>query len=121
MNRLIRASVEHDYSGWIMLNLYPERATKPKDLRPYDAKLSAANCAVIAEVVEVHGVTEVLGTWGGLAHATIRRAKKDVLVQFATLGVRLFSFDTPTSSGEPRHPTPRTGPLAMLGPKRYLT
>lgn len=121
VNRIIRASVEHGYSGWVMLNLYPERATKSKDLRPYDATLSAANCAAIAEVVEVHVVTEVLGAWGGLAHATIRRAKKEVLVQLATLSVRLFSFDTPTSGGEPRHPTPRTGPLAMLGPKRYLT
>ena len=121
VNRIIRASVEHGYSGWIMLNLYPERATKPKDLQPYDANLSAANCAAIAEILVEHGVTEILGAWGGLAHATIRRAKKDVLAQLVTLGVRLFSFDTPTSGGEPRHPTPRTGPLPMLGPKRYLT
>ncbi len=121
VNRIIRASVDHGYSGWIMLNLYPERATNPKNLRSYDAKLSAANCAAIAEVLTAHGVTEVLGAWGGLAHATIRRAKQDVLAQLATLRVRLFSLDPPTSGGEPRHPTPRTGPLSMLGPKRYLT
>lgn len=121
VNRIIRASVEHGYSGWIMLNLYPERATNPKDLRPYDAKLSAANCGAIAEVLAEHRVTEVLGAWGGLAHAPIRRAKNDVLTQLAALGVRLFSWDPPTSAGEPRHPTPSTGPLAMLGPKRYLS
>jgi hypothetical protein len=108
VNRIIRASVDHGYSGWIMLNLYPERATKPKELSPYDVKLSAANCAAIAEILTVHGVTEVLGAWGGLAHATIRRAKKDVLAQLSMLGVRLFSLDSPTSGGEPRHPTPRT-------------
>lgn len=121
VNRVIRVSIERGYSGWIMLNLYPERATKPKDLRPYDAELSAANCSSIAEVVETHGVTEVLGAWGGLTHATIRRAKRDVLEQLSSRGVRLFSFDPPTAGDEPRHPTPRTGPLPMLGPKRYLT
>ncbi|WP_336649101.1 DUF1643 domain-containing protein [Microbacterium sp. MMO-10] len=120
VNRVIRASLELGYSGWIMLNLYPERATKPKDLRPYDVGLSAANCTAIAEVLAAHGVTEVLGAWGGLAHATIRRAKRGVLGQLSSLGVKLFSFDPPTAGGEPRHPTPRTGPLPMIGPKRYL-
>ncbi|WEG08629.1 DUF1643 domain-containing protein [Microbacterium horticulturae] len=121
VNRVIRASVEHGYSGWIMLNLYPERATRPKDLRPYDAGLSAANCAAIVEVLAVHGATELLGAWGGLVHATIRRAKRDVLGQLSSIGVRLFSLDPPTAGGQPRHPMPRTGPLPMLGPKRYLT
>jgi hypothetical protein len=121
VNRIIRASIDHGYSGWIMLNLYPERATRPRELQPYDAKLSAANCAVIAEVLRGHGVTEVLGAWGGLTHPTIRHAKRDVLAQLAMLGVKLFSLDSLTSGNEPRHPTPRTGPLPMRGPKHYLT
>jgi hypothetical protein len=121
VNRVIQASLDHRHAGWIMLNLYPERATQPKDLRPYDGGLSAANCAAIAAVLARHGVTEVLAAWGGLAHPTIRRAKHDVLAHLAALGVGLFSLDPPTRGGEPRHPMPRTGSLPMLGPKRYLT
>ena len=121
VNRIIQASIDHGHSGWIMLNLYPERATRPKNLRPYDAGLSAANCAAIAAVLTMHGTTEVLAAWGDLAHPTIRRAKQDVLAQVTTLSVRLFSLDPPTRGGEPRHPMPRTGSLPMLGPKRYLT
>ena len=120
VDRIIRASIEHGHSGWVMLNLYPERATKPKDLGSYDRALSAANCAAIGAVLAQHGVTEVLGAWGGIAHPTIRSAKADVLAALGSHGIRLFSLDPPTADGEPRHPTPRTGPLPMRGPKRYL-
>ena len=121
VNRIIQASIDHGYSGWVMLNLYPERATRPRDLGPYDAGLSAANCAAIAAVLTTHHTTEVLAAWGGLANPTLRLAKHDVLAQLSILGVRLFSLDAPTVGGEPRHPMPRTGPLLMQGPKRYLT
>lgn len=121
VNRIIEVSVDLGYAGWIMLNLYPERATKPKNLRPYDSELSAANCTVVADVLEIYDVTEVLvGAWGGGLHPTIRRAKRDVLAMLRTRGTKLFSFDPPTADREPRHPTPRTGPLPMLGPKRYF-
>lgn len=121
VNRLIEASIDHAYTGWVMLNLYPERATKPANLSPYDASLSAANCAAIERELTRHAATEVLGAWGGNLHPTIRRAKQDVIALLTSLGVRLFSFDPPTVvDRQPRHPYPRTGPLPMLGPKRYL-
>ncbi|WP_243077342.1 DUF1643 domain-containing protein [Microbacterium sp. SS28] len=121
VNRLIEASIDHAYTGWIMLNLYPERATKPSNLSPYDPGLSAANCAAIARELTRHQATEVLGAWGGNLHPTIRRAKQDVLALVTALGARLFSFDPPTVvDRQPRHPWPRTGRLPMLGPKRYL-
>jgi hypothetical protein len=121
VNRLIRASVEHGYGGWLMVNLYPERSTDPSALSEFDPALSSANCAAIERVLTQHGATEVLGAWGGLKHASLRRGRRDVLDTLARLGVRLFSFDEPTAGGDPRHPTPRSGPLPMLGPKRYLT
>lgn len=119
VNRLIRASTDNGSSGWVMLNLYPERATDASNLSAYDAGLSSANCAAIEEVLTRHGVTEVLGAWGGLKHTTLRRAKLDVLDTLDRLGTRLFMFDGLTS-GEPRHPTPRGTPLLMRGEKRYL-
>lgn len=121
VNRLIRASIEHGYAGWVMLNLYPERSTDPASLSAFDPALSTANCAVIEPIFKQYRATEALGAWGGLKHKTLRLAKRDVLITLDRLGVRLFSFDEPTAGGDPRHPTPRTGPLPMLGPKRYLT
>lgn len=119
VNRLIRASTDNGYPGWVMLNLYPERATDASNLSAYDAGLSAANCAAIEDVLTRYGATEVLGAWGGLKHATLRQAKIDVLNTLDQLSTRLFMFDGLTS-GEPRHPTPRGTPLLMRGEKRYL-
>jgi Uncharacterized protein conserved in bacteria len=120
VNRIIEASVDLGYKGWIMLNLYPERATSRRDLSAFDPALSRANCAAIEQVLTACGVSEVLGAWGN-PNSTIRRAKDDVRSTLTRLGVRVFYLDDLTDANEPRHPAPRTGRLPMTGPKRYLT
>ena len=120
INRLIKASEDHGYAGWVMLNLYPERSPKPSELTKFDPDLSAANIAAIAQVLARYEATEVLGAWGNLTHTTLRRAKLDVLSTLAKLGIRVFTFDPLTTDGNPRHPNPRGPALPMLGPKVYL-
>lgn len=51
VNRVVQASIDNGCAGWVMLNLYPERATNPTDLSPYDTGLSSANCQAIELVV----------------------------------------------------------------------
>lgn len=121
VNRLITASEHHGYSGWIMLNLYPERSPKPSALSAFDPMLSAQNCAEIEQVLLRHGVTEVLGAWGNMPHRTLKRAKVDVQSLLTRMGVRVFTWDPLTGEGNPRHPSPPGRPLAMLGPKIYMT
>jgi hypothetical protein len=121
VNRLIEASTDNGYPGWIMLNLYPQRATKPSDLSPFDSGLSAANCAAIEQTLLRFQVVEVLGAWGGQSHKTLRQAKPSVLDTLDRLGVRLYMWDGLTKTGNPFHPTPRRSPLLMQGTKRYLT
>lgn len=58
---------------------------------------------------------------GDLPHATLRRAKVDVLATLERLDVRLFSFAAPTKGREPRHPSPRNGSNPLIGDKLYLT
>jgi len=120
VNRIIEASVEHGYPGWIMLNLYPKRAPSPSDLKPFDPALSAANCAAIERVIAAFGISEVLGAWGN-PNRVIRHGKADALAALTRLGVRVFYLDDLTLANEPRHPSPRTGRLPMAGPKRYLS
>lgn len=120
VNRIIQASLDNGRPGWVVLNLYPERATDPSCLEPYDSGLSAANCAAIEHVLSKYCATEALAAWGGLKSPTLRSAKTDVLDTLDRLGVRLFMFDGLTDGGEPFHPTPRRAPLQMKGDKRYL-
>lgn len=121
VNRLIGASIDNAHAGWMMLNLYPERATDASNLSPYDPKLSEANCAVIEHQLRKFGASEVLGAWGDLKHPTLRQARINVLDTLDQLGVTLFTFDGLTTSGNPRHPTPRGRELQIMGTKRYLT
>jgi len=121
VSRLIQASRDLGQPGWLVLNVYPERATDPSELSDYDPRLSAANCAAIEQVSRQYGVTELLVAWGGLRQATLRRAKTDVLDTFDRLGVKLFMFDGLTTGGDPFHPTPRGPALLMRGDKRYVT
>lgn len=120
VNRLILASEDNGYPGWVMLNLYPERSPKPSGLAPFDAALSAANKAAITQVLTRFRATEVLGAWGNHPIGTLRQARDDVLPMLATLGVRVFTLDSLTGKGNPRHPNPQGSYLPMLGPKVYL-
>ncbi|QTV80770.1 DUF1643 domain-containing protein [Microbacterium sp. NIBRBAC000506063] len=121
VNHVIEVS-RREHRGWLMLNLYPERSPKPKDLAGYKPELSAANCDAIERVLIRFGVTEVLGGWGDLGgSATLKRALPDVLALLDRMGVRVFTLDPLTKAGKnPRHPHPPGRPLPMLGPKEYL-
>lgn len=118
--RLVAASEALGHDGWILLNLYPERATSPRDLRPFDEGLWRANLAAIDEVLQRFGVREVLGAWGNPPTATIRRARALLVPALAERGVRVFCFGELTAQGEPRHPMQRTSAWRVDGERRYL-
>jgi hypothetical protein len=121
VNRLIAASQEHGYPGWIMLNVYPQRSSKPSALSAFNPELAAANCAAIERVLTKYGATEVLGAWGDLKHEALVTGKAEVLATLARLHVRVFSLDRLTKRRNPRHPNPQGAHLPMEGPKIYLS
>lgn len=120
VNRVIEASILLGYSGWLMLNLYPERASSPVNLRSFDQKLSDENCSTIKGFIEAYKVREIFGAWGNPPNATIRKARPAVLQAVATTGARIFYFGNLTAKREPRHLNPRRGKLDLSAPKRYL-
>lgn len=120
VNHVIQVSMR-EHSGWLMLNLYPERSPKPQQLAAYDSALSRANCAAITRALELVGATEVLGAWGNMGgSATLRRALQDVRAHLSQLRVNIYTLDPLLKTGNPPHPHPPGRPLAMLGPKLYL-
>jgi hypothetical protein len=121
VNHVIKVS-KRDHSGWLMLNLHPERSPKPKCLFAYDPALSAANCAAIKRTLLRTGATEVLGGAGDMGHsATLNSALVDVLDLLDRIGIEVYALDPFTELDNPRHPYPPCRPLPMLGPKVYLS
>lgn len=119
VNNVVAASAKLGYTGWVMLNLYPERASSSANLRAFDQHVSDSNAAFIEQFLRAHGITEVLGAWGDLPNSTIRRAKPAVLQALASVGARIFYFGALTAKGEPRHLNPRGPKLDMTAPKHY--
>ncbi|MRG60125.1 DUF1643 domain-containing protein [Agromyces sp. CFH 90414] len=120
VNRAAEASVTLGHSGWVMLNLYPERATKPKNLRSFDQKISDQNCLAIGAFLKANGISEIFGAWGNPPNSTIRQARSAVLGTVMSLGIRIFYFGDLTTKREPRHLTPRRGQLDLSAAKHYL-
>ncbi|MDO5672527.1 MAG: DUF1643 domain-containing protein [Actinomycetaceae bacterium] len=119
-NHVINVSTR-EHSGWLMLNLYPERSPNPKALSPYDAALSAANCEAIERVLEQVRATEVLGAWGNMGCSkTVKAALPEVRTLLDRMGVKIYTLDALLKTGNPPHPCPRGRPLPMLGPKVFL-
>jgi len=120
VNTVIAASSALGHDGWIMLNLYPERATKPQNLKSFDAALWAQNWSAIENVLDTFGLTEVFGAWGDPSHSTIREAKRLTLAAFKTRGTRVYYFKELNATGNPRHPTPRNAEWPISGPRKFL-
>ncbi len=120
VSNVVAASIQLGYTGWVMLNLYPERASSPASLSAFDQSLSDANCAVITQFLTGHGIDEVWGAWGDIPNSTIRQAKPAVLQALSSLGMRVFYFGELTAKGEPRHLNPRGHKLDVTAPKHYL-
>ena len=120
VNRVIQASLDLNHSSWSMLNLYPERSSKPADLGVFDPALSTQNCDEIQAFLRLGQVNEVLGAWGDLKHRTLRLAKLDVLAMLKSIGVRVYYYGTLTEKGNPRHPNPRGTDWDLGGSKTYL-
>lgn len=121
VNHVIDVSTR-EHSGWLMLNLYPERSPKPKALKSFDAALSLANCEAIEHVLGLVGATEVLGAWGNMGGSkTLKTALPEVRALLNRIGVRAYTLDPLLRTGNPAHPHPPGRPLPMLGPKVYLS
>ena len=120
MSNVVAASIQLGYAGWVMLNLYPDRASSPASLSAFNQNLSIANCAVITQFLTRHGISEIWGAWGDIPNPTIRRAKPAVLQALSSLGARVFYFGELTAKSEPRHLNPRGPKLDVTAPKHYL-
>ena len=111
INRIIYIKNKLGYDGWVVFNLYPERATKPSDLKgknkKYDPDLARENLDTIKKYINKYNVEEVMGAWGNINGCEIlNNGKKDVLELLNDLDIKVFCYGE-TKQGEPRHPMQR--------------
>ena len=120
VNRIIKASEVLNYDGWIVFNVYPERATKASDLGEINKKLLDENIKCIIDYIEKNKTTEVCGAWGQLKRKPLLEGKKELLKKLKEKKIKIFTFTKLTKSGDPVHPLCRRKQDISKKGKRYI-
>lgn len=93
------------FDGWLMVNLYPKRATDPKELpiKP-DKKLVENNLKVIEAVCNCYETGKIWAAWGNTIDDRFYLGDGLYDIQNAIKSNQWFYRGTLTKSGNPRHP-----------------
>lgn len=107
VNRVINVSKRLGYDGWVITNVYPERATNASDLADFSPILSEENIQRIMDFLLENKISEVWGAWGNLGHPSLIKGRDDLLSVFKDNHISIYSFAPLTKLGQPVHPLNR--------------
>ncbi|HFC8495628.1 TPA: DUF1643 domain-containing protein [Neisseria subflava] len=107
INRIIKVSEKLGYDGWIIANLYPERATRASELGAYNDEQQEKNIQKIMEFLKDNGIDKVWGAWGDLNYPVLTKSKEKLLSELKKADIKIYTFATLTKKGEPVHPLNR--------------
>jgi hypothetical protein len=105
-DRVRRAALLNGFDSFVILNVYPQRATNPDDLHErVDVDLKEANESHIAAVLGGRPVS-VWAAWGALVEkrAYLSLLLRDIIANPHLEHARWFSRGELTGAGHPRHP-----------------
>ncbi len=106
LTRVRNQSVANNFDGWIMLNLYPQRATNPKDMHQKRNKdIHTKNLYWINKIFLKHPNATVWAAWGGIINQRnyLKHCLKEIipLVPSSTKWVRRGDL---VGGKHPHHP-----------------
>ncbi|MEL6673893.1 MAG: DUF1643 domain-containing protein [Bacteroidota bacterium] len=96
----------HGYAGWMMMNLYPQRATNPNDLhKRCQRSLYEENLQCFARVLEGPPL-DIWAAWGTLIEKRpyLFRALDDIYALAQAGNHRFIGIGKPSLKGHPHHP-----------------
>lgn len=103
-----RVAATNKYDGFVMLNLYPVRATDFREL-PSTVNRTAfnANLDQIGKIVASTKNPTIWAAWGKNVtyHHYFVDARDELVKRLATFNVRWMRFGSLTKDGHPRHPS----------------
>lgn len=108
VTRVATVAKDNGFDGFVMLNLYPVRATDFTTLPPTaDNEAVLENLKQIEAVVASETSPTVWAAWGEsiLHHAFFVDAVKEMFLRLQKHDVRWVHFGALTANGHPRHPS----------------
>ena len=104
ISKIRKVASENNCDGWIMLNLYQQRATNPNDMHlKADRKLILKNCYVIRSVFNAYPNALTLAEWGNAIEK--RKYLKECLKEIVAVDSdrKWMCRGKLTVKGNPRH------------------
>ena len=104
--RVQKVAELHGFDGFVMLNLYPVRATDYRTLPPrVNAEAFERNLQVIEEVVGQHERPTTWAAWGSpvMHHEYFLKARDSLYVRLGTYQPAWRRLGDLTAGGHPRH------------------
>lgn len=126
LKSVARIASQNGYDSWIMLNLYPQRATNPNDMdKIYNEQSAAINFQQINELLVSYEGADIWAAWGTLIGK--REYLKDCLSQINSIAsvynCNWVSFGKTSKYGHPHHPLylKNDSPKEVFNISTYLT
>lgn len=108
INRIIKVSHLLGHDGWMVFNIYPERATDAKKMASFRPDLLNDNILKIEKYLIENNVKEVWGAWGDDQNLdALIGGKQQLKRMLSKEKIKIYYFGTLTKKGNPRHPLQR--------------
>ncbi|TDQ57411.1 hypothetical protein EDC45_1472 [Mesocricetibacter intestinalis] len=98
---------KNGYKSFMMLNLYPQRATNPNKLsNEIDRMMMNKNLEVILHLLSLKKEADILLAWGGLifSRSYLPLCLKEIYQSIKDYSLNFYRIGDFLKSGQPRHP-----------------
>jgi hypothetical protein len=106
LEKIEKLSKKHNYDGWIMFNIYPQRATDPDDMdESLNTLIHKANLDYIEKIIKEYSVKEFIAAWGNLIDKRdyLKICLQDIYNVCSKNDVSWRAFKV-NKTGHPKHP-----------------
>lgn len=119
-----RFAEAHGYDGWLMFNLYPQRATNPNQMhKRFDKKLHQKNLDAIEKLIKGEPV-DIWCAWGTLIEKRpyLSRCLEDIYEILCVGRCSYFKRGRISNAGHPHHPLylKKTAPPEVFNLDAYV-
>ena len=107
VNKVKNISLKNNYDGWVMLNIYPQRATNPKELdNCCKTENHRKNRDFINDYLAKIDKPIIWAAWGTLIEKRpyLFDCLRDIYKETKKYNSKWITFGNTTKKGHPRHP-----------------
>lgn len=102
-----RIAKHNGYDSWIMLNLYPQRATNPNDMHEIcDQYILSENTKAISKLLSQYDNPTIWAAWGTLIEkrSYLKQCLAAIVDRTEDVNCNWITFGNRSKAGHPHHP-----------------